>query len=297
MLTGSARIVFVSGKGGTGKSFVAEALAAYAARERCLRVALVRVRPPFGEPGDDGQHEETTAAGPAHSPGFRTIVLDERETLEKFLGRVLRVGFVARRLLDSRTFRAVAAAAPGLRDLVTLTAITALASAGRRRSVDLVVVDAPASGHSVPLLTSPVRVLDLAPLGPVAREARAALQTVTDRQSFVPLIVTIPEELAVTEAVTLYEELVAEGIPAPRIVVNCLWPGHLDDAHVQWLVTRRPSLDALLHHKRRQRQLEQLATLERKTGKCMTLPFTFGNQLLPAAAIAALLDSVLAPRS
>lgn len=296
MRTAPARIVFVSGKGGTGKSSVAEALAGHAAVDRQLRVALVRTGRTAGETGPPADADQRHRHAAGKPPAFREILLDERETLERFLARVLRIGFVARRLLDSRTFSAVAAAAPGLRDLVTLTAITSLASPGRRRGFDLVVVDAPASGHSIPLLTSPVRVLELAPLGPVAREARAAREVVTDAERFVALIVTIPEELAVTEALELYEDLVGAGVAARRIVVNGVWPGHLHDEHVPWLLTARPSLDALLYHKRRQRQLEQIAALQRRVGPCVSLPFTFGHHELAPRAIATLLDSVLGVR-
>lgn len=295
-----ARILFVSGKGGTGKSFVAEALAHQAAA-RGLEVALVRVRAAPGSGGEDGGGDRSvqsarraTAHGGATQPAtFHAITLDERATLEKFLTRVLRLGFVARRLLDSRTFSAVAAAAPGLRDLVTLTAITALASPRRRRSFELVVVDAPASGHSVPLLTAPRQVLEIAPVGPVAREARAARQLVGDTQLFLPLIVTTPEELAITEALSLCDDLLDAGVAAPRVVVNGLWPGHLAAEHVDWLLGSQASSDALLHLKRRQRQLELIAVLERRVGRCPTLPFTFKEDEVPRAAIAALLDTVI----
>ncbi len=301
MRTGPARILFVSGKGGTGKSFVAEALARSAVSHG-LDVALLRVRAAAGadEHGSQAAEPATTGSGSSHRRGraapsatFKETVLDERATLEKFLTRVLRLGFVARRLLDSRTFSAIAAATPGLRDLVTLSAITALASHGRRRGFDLIVVDAPASGHTIPLLTAPALVLDIAPLGPVAQEARAARALIANESRFLPLIVTTPEELAVTEALSLYDDLLGAGIPAPRIVVNGLWPGHLRPEHVEWLLTTGASIDALLYEKRRRRQLELVAVLEHRVGRCPTLPFTFREDEVPEAAIAALLDTVL----
>lgn len=301
MRTGPARILFVSGKGGTGKSFVAEALATEAT-SRGLRVALVRVHAAEATKAKTPE-SHGRATGPrvrreaAQVPAFREVTLDERAALEKFLTRVLVVGFVARRLLDSRTFSAVAAAAPGLRDLVTLTAITALAAPRRRRGLDLIVVDAPASGHSVPLLTAPQRVLEIAPVGPVAREARAARELVTDARRFVPLIVTIAEELAVTEALSLYEDMIDAGVPAPRIVVNSLWPLHLAAEHVDWLLASRASSDAILHHKRRRRQLELITSLEQRVGRCPALPFTFNEEEVPTTAIASLLDTVLGATS
>lgn len=300
MSAGRARILFVSGKGGTGKSFVAEALAR-AAASRGLEVALVRVR---GQAADaDGvagraTHGDAAGArlGGTAASRLEEVVFDERLTLEKFLVRVLRLGFVARRLLDSRTFSAVAAATPGLRDLVTLTAITALASPSRRPRLDLIVVDAPATGHSVPLLTAPTRVLDIAPLGPVAREARAARRLVADHTRFLPLIVTTPEELAVTEALTLYDDLLRAGVPAPRIAVNGLWPEHLEPRFADWLTASAASSDALLHWKRRRRQLDLIAMLEGRVGPCAALPFSFQEGAVPEAEIGALLNTLLEGR-
>lgn len=279
----AAHILFVTGKGGTGKSAVARALAEAAAAAG-RPVALVRMRP-AGESEEAGAAAAKAPArrrpapdGPTSGPGrtrVREVLLDDRGDLEAFLTRVLRLGFLARRLLDSRTFSAVAAAAPGLRDLVTLTAITTLAASrplGRR---GLVVVDAPATGHSVPLLTAPGRVLELAPIGPVASEARAAHRVVIDPAAFTPLLVTTPEELAISEVISLHDQLREAGVRFPRVVVNGLWPEHVAAGDIARFEASGVSVDALIHLQRRRRQDELVAQLEARVGECPKVDFSF----------------------
>jgi len=280
---GAARIVFVTGKGGTGKSFLARALAR-AASARAMAVALVHARPPALAGIASGGH----ASSNGRSLPFRQIELDEREALESFLTRILRLGFVARRLLDSRTFSAVAAAAPGVSDLVRLLGITALSRP--EHGLDLIVVDAPATGHSLPLLTAPRRILELAPMGPVAREARIAQAIVENPARFVPVIMTTPEELAVTETLALHEDIARAGVAAARVVVNGMWPAHLQAPEADWLLSSAASADAALHWKRHRRQVELIDMLEARVGACPRLPFAFHEGETSPAAVAAVLD-------
>lgn len=256
----AARILFVTGKGGTGKSSVAEALAAEAA-SRSVGSMLVRMP------------ASSSAVRPS-PPGVVTKLLDDTRDLEDFLSRVIGLGFLARRLLDSATFSAVAAAAPGLRDLVALTAITTEASYRR----GLVVVDAPASGHSVSLLTAPAQVLDLAPMGPIAHEARAACAVLADARQFTALVVATPEELAITEALQLREDIKAAGVPAPRLIVNGLWPAHVCDGDGEAIAASGASADATAHWRRHRRQAALLTDLEDRAGPCSHIGFAFAAE-------------------
>lgn len=275
-----ARILFVTGKGGTGKSSLAEALAAEAA-SRGMPALLIRMPSWAGDASHPSPHR-------AVAPGVVTRTLDDTHDLEDFLVRVIGLGFVARRLLDSSTFSAVAAAAPGLRDLVALTAITTEAS--RRRGI--VVVDAPASGHSVPLLNAPARVQELAPVGPVAREARRACAAIADPRAFVAVLVATPEELAITEALQLRDDVIAAGVAAPQLVLNGLWPAHASDHDGEAIAASGLSSDAAAHWRRHRRQAALLHDLEDRVGACGRLGFAFGasEHSLPAHEFAALYD-------
>lgn len=262
-MTVGARILFVTGKGGTGKSDVAAALA----REcegRGVRALLVHMKAP-GDPGGSGEPRRSP------SPLAEQKILDERRDLGDFLTRVLGLAFVARRLQDSRTFSAVAAAAPGLRDLVALTAI--VSEARRRRG--LVIVDAPATGHSTPMLTAAARVLDLAPFGPVAREARRALDVLRDRRAFAAVLVTTPEELAITEVLGLREQVLAAGVARSEVVINGLWPMVVTEVDGERIAASSASPDAAMHWRRARRQLALVTELEARIGPCARIAYRF----------------------
>jgi len=292
----AAHILFVTGKGGTGKSSVATSLAQLAT-SRGRAVVLLRMRTATGEDAPATEQADDSIARDRamdriRLPRLREVSLDDQRDLEQFLLRVLPLGFLARRLLDSRTFTAVAAAAPGLRDLVRLTGIAALAASPELRRGGLVVVDAPATGHSVPLLQSPAQVLELAPIGPVAREARRTRRLIADPQRFTPVLVTTPEELAITEVLSLHRQILGAGLPAPRIVVNGLWPAHLEKSWAERLVASGASADAALHWRRRQRQMELVEGLEQAIGTCPRIGFSFRDGALPEHDVESLLTEL-----
>ncbi|HEY2773802.1 MAG TPA: ArsA-related P-loop ATPase [Candidatus Binatia bacterium] len=277
-----ARILFLTGKGGTGKSTIARALAAEAVAQG--RPALVISMPPSSDPR---RHARVAAS---HRPAWEEKTLDEKSDLEAFLNRVLGFRFLARRLQSSGTFAAVAAAAPGLRDLVALAAVAH--EARRRRG--LVIVDAPSSGHSAPMLEAPRRVLDLAPFGPAAGEARRALALLVDPRSFVALLIATPEELAITEVLALRDDVAVAGVAASNVIVNGCWPAYVNDTEAARLLAETGSSDVALHWQRHVRQRELVALLEETVGPCVRLPFVFdpGHRQLPREAAAALLASL-----
>src|SRR6185295_7681555 len=169
------RLVFVTGKGGVGKTAVTLALAVAAARAG-KRVLTVEVNPY----GRLGEYLGGTTLGPEPTevlPGVSGACIVPTIVLEEFALRILRIRALARRLLESQTFRVVAAAAPGIEDFLTLVRVAGWEDARvglqrRRHQFDLVVVDAPATGHSVPLLATPAALLKMLPFGPLAGTAR-----------------------------------------------------------------------------------------------------------------------------
>jgi arsenite-transporting ATPase len=279
-----ARVLFVTGKGGTGKSSVAFALAREAAA-RGVRVLLIRM--PASDEASLREHAPRGRVFPSPSL-FRERTLDDQRDLEAFLTRVLGLGFVARRLGASQTFSAVAAAAPGLRDLVALSAIQSEAS--RRRG--LVIVDAPATGHSIPLLNAPARVLELAPIGAVAREVERARELVRDAAAFTAVLVTTPEELAIAEVLELRAEVLAAGVASLRVVVNGTWPACVSDEDGEAIAASGASADARLHWQRHVRHESLARGLEEHVGACARLAFSFGSEEPPVEDVARLLASL-----
>ena len=149
------RLVIVTGKGGTGKTTVAAALALAAARagrrvllaEVARDEALVRLLAP--DPAPAGY------AGREVQPRLRVMQIDPFEALAEYLGLQLGVPALVRRVLRNRGFRQLMAASPGWRELIALGKLWHLEQmeeAPGRPLYDLLVVDAPATGHSVAFL-------------------------------------------------------------------------------------------------------------------------------------------------
>lgn len=131
-------------------------------------------------------------------------------------------GPVARRLIRSGAIDVVATAAPGIRDLVTLGKIRQLEQAG---AADLIVVDAPATGHALTFLTAAAGLADSASSGPVRDQADLVLEMFGDDQRCQVALVTLPEETPVTETIEAAYALEDEvGLKLAPVVVNGVWP-------------------------------------------------------------------------
>jgi anion-transporting ArsA/GET3 family ATPase len=220
----SHHLIFVTGKGGVGKSTVSAALAIASAR-RGLRTLLAEissqdsVQRMFAR--EDRLVEEVELA-----PGLFGISIDPARAMEEYLR--IRIGALGRALGSTNLFQAVTMATPGMREIQTMAKIWELAHpdrpAGGGRAYDLVVVDAPATGHAIGLLRTPGTFAKLARVGPVANGARTIATMVADPAFTGFVAVTTPEEMAVNETLSLRDALEADGLSLSTLVVNRLYP-------------------------------------------------------------------------
>src|SRR5438093_893916 len=202
----SQRRVVVTGKGGVGKTTVTAALAqaAAASGRRVLAIEVGR-----GSLGSLLGGLRLGAEPTRVRAGLAAASLEPEALLGDFVAGVLRFRVLARRLLESTSFQVLAAAAPGLGEFLVLHRLLGWVEArrGRRPLHDLVIVDAPASGHSLPLLAAPHTLGALARLGPVAELLARLQRLIADPGATLVCVVTTPEELAVRETVELHREL------------------------------------------------------------------------------------------
>jgi len=194
------RLIFITGKGGVGKSSVAAALA-LAAVDRGRRVLLAEIDAPVSL-------GLTLAGAPAKDqpspvrPGLDLVNLRPGAVIDEYVHHAVKLAWVARKVLDSPIYRRFIAAAPGLAELMCLGKLMALDEglAGNPARWDTLIVDAPATGHGLALLRVPLIASQAVPIGPVGRNARRILAMLRDKTRSAVVVVAIPEEMAVVDA-------------------------------------------------------------------------------------------------
>ena len=220
------RLVIVTGKGGVGKTTVAAAVAQAAVAAR-RRVLLVEVATP-GRLASVLDVPPLTGEPRTILEGLSAVALDESSALEDLVHSLMPLRLLSSRLLSSDTFRIIAAAVPGIIETALLARVIAWLEETDRRGRprwDLVVLDSPASGHSVPLLATPRTMSGLATVGPLGAIVRKTSRWLADPALTRALVVAIPEDWAVAEAVELWESL-RDGLALPvgRPVLNAVFP-------------------------------------------------------------------------
>jgi anion-transporting ArsA/GET3 family ATPase len=214
------KLVFVTGKGGTGKTTVAAALASLAAAQG-KKVLACEV----DAKGDLPSLFEAHAAGfEAHEvqPGVWSMSMDTEASLREYLKLQLRIPVVGRIGPLAKAFDFVATAAPGVREILT---VGKLCYEVREGNYDLVVVDAPASGHIIGQLAAPQAINDLVKVGLIRGQTDWMLEILSDQSRTGLVAVTTPEEMPVAETLELVGRVAAETtVHMSAVVVNRVLP-------------------------------------------------------------------------
>jgi anion-transporting ArsA/GET3 family ATPase len=285
------RLIFVMGKGGVGKSTVAIALGLLAARagRRCIVAELAaqeRIQRAFDHQGE--HFEEVQVAS-----NLFTISIDPQHAMEEYLR--VKAGPLGHALSASRVFNAFAMATPGMRELLSIGKVWELAQLERRTRdaapYDLVVVDAPATGHGLGILRTPRTFAEIAMVGPIAHQGRTIADTIDDRSFTGIVAVAMPEEMPVSETLALSDALEGDGLALDAVVLNALYPSRFGDggdltalnaalADAAAPHTRAALKAALSEHARASAQREQRERLA--TGlrtEPIDLPYLFAEEL------------------
>ena len=227
------RLVLVTGKGGVGKTTVAAALGLAAARAGrrtlvCEVADQERITAAFGVPAAGFAEVEV-------EPGLSVFSVNPDDAIAEWLQYQLRSRTLAGLLGGSRVFQYLAAAAPGLAEMVTIGKLWELAQLERRTPssapYDLVIVDAPATGHGLALLRAPRTFADIARVGPIHRQAAIIEGFLRDAERTAVVAVALAEEMPVSETIDLERRLRAElDIGLERVLVNAVLPDRLSAA-------------------------------------------------------------------
>jgi anion-transporting ArsA/GET3 family ATPase len=330
------RLVVVTGKGGVGKTTLSAAIGLLGAR-RGLRTIVVELNGAGSDAGAAGRlaallgHAEPPAHGEEVPLAERLwgLSIDRDRVAAEWL-RAVGGRVPARVLTSSSTFQYLVAAVPGAREMICMVKLWELAQnrrpgergragkdeddEGRReRAYDLVVLDAPATGHALGLLRSPQLFAAIARGGPIARQARQVRELFEDPELSAYLGVTQATEMAASETIELQESLRRElGRELDAVLINGSLPRRfeLDElSQIAELAGEEPpprsakgasrqrasarSSDVLVKRSaaraahavqaRSRAQQSQIARLRRRGVAVSTVPFAFQAQLDLAA--------------
>ncbi len=214
------RLLFVTGKGGVGKSTIAASLGLLAA-EQGKRTLVCEVDAK-GNLADFYEAGETAFEARQLQENLWAMSMNTEESLKEYLSLQLKLPLLAKIGPLARTFDFIANAAPGVKEILT---IGKLAWEVREDHYDLVVVDAVASGHIVGQLTAPQSINELVQVGLVRNQTQWMLDILTDPARTGVVIVSAPEEMPVTETIELADRLDAEtDVDLAAVIVNRVLP-------------------------------------------------------------------------
>jgi len=239
------RLVVVTGKGGTGKSTISAAVALAAARRGkkvlvCEVVAKERVADFFGRPSSGTQIRELV-------PNLYSIHVRPREAMREYALMILKYETLYRIAFENAAARYFLAAAPSLAEIVMLGKVWWHASQEMERGRlrwDMVVLDAPATGHGLTFLTVPEVFLRLVSEGPLARDMRSMQSLLADPAKCSICVVTLPEEMPANEAVELDRALRQHELPAGPLFLNAAFASRFSAQEVASVTRGGPLLTA-----------------------------------------------------
>jgi anion-transporting ArsA/GET3 family ATPase len=229
-----ARLVIVAGKGGVGKTTVSAALARMAARSG-LTSLIIEVEGKSGLGSAFGHSEALTyhdivlspGGGPDGAADVRARTLTPDDALIEYL-EDHGMRRISRRLASSGALDVVATAVPGIKDILVLGKVKQLervSAAGGEGTPDVLILDAPAAGHAFTFLMSARGLLDAVSVGPIRAQAGDVLELLSDPARCQVMLVTLPEETPVNEAVeTAFKLEDRAGIKLAPVVVNGVYP-------------------------------------------------------------------------
>jgi anion-transporting ArsA/GET3 family ATPase len=271
------RVLFVTGKGGTGKSTVAAALAVALSHRRPTILAdlsthLGAAALLGAAPGEDQSARLTES--------LEVVALSQRAELNSFIKRIVPLAAISERMLRSRTFGYVTAALPGLEAFLLLERLQMMAGEAALHD-RFVVIDAPATGTALELLAVPNGVKGVAPVGTLRRLADDVQEFLADPHRFAVLITVTPEDLSVRESLATAETLKsARGIEVAGAILNRSTSALFEEGELE-------QLGALAAHRKlaKRRIVEHAAAIAARRALERAALVTFELPMLYRAAI------------
>lgn len=233
----------VTGKGGTGKTSVAAALAlALAAQGRRTLLVEVEGRQGIAQLFRTGPlpYEERRITSALGGGEVRALAVDPEEALLEYLDMFYRLGAAGRALRKVGAIDFATTIAPGLRDVLLTGKVkeSTTRTADGRRVYDAVVLDAPPTGRIGRFLNVTAEIAGLAKMGPIKTQSEGVASLLRSPMTSVH-VVTLLEEMPVQESLDAIEDLTSLGIPIGKIIMNATRPALLAEGRITKTELRR----------------------------------------------------------
>ena len=219
------RLVFVTGKGGVGKTSIAAAMAKLAA-DRGMRTLVCEMdaKGSLGDAFDVGR----LAFRPRQlESNLFAMAMNTEDALKEYLRLFAKVPLIGKIGPLARTFDFLADAAPGVREILVIGKVCYEV---RERHYDIVIVDAEATGHIISQIGAPMTIREMAQVGMVRDQTDWMLKVLHDTSITGVAVVTTPEEMPVTETLALLERLEREtGVQPTTLIANRVLPNLFTD--------------------------------------------------------------------
>jgi len=229
------KLIFVTGKGGVGKTTFASALA-LKKTQKCEKVLLVEFGPKshFKYIFDQGKDKHITYPRIKAPKGLEIQMWNFEEVLVEFITYYLKLKTLVKKFFSSPIMKKLIKVAPSLRELVYLgKATSAYRNIGKDMDYDSIIVDAYSTGHFLALMRSPVGMMDAVKKGAMHEQCRTILKVMQDPKKVEYYVVSLAEKLPIIETTEFIDILKKEFKVEPKIILNKVKPeldGKVDKA-------------------------------------------------------------------
>ncbi len=215
------KIIFVTGKGGVGKSVVALAFAKKLARNKRVLLVELGLRSFYS----DFLKFPVEYQPQSYQENLDIALWSGAECLREYAIHLLKIESLYKLFFENRISRSLIDVAPALSELAILGKITSgIRDVGPPLNYDVIVVDCYATGHMMALLRAPRGMAEAVRFGPMAEQTSTMLATIRNFKICEYIIVSLPEELPAVEADELHREILDEVGVKPQIYCNKIWP-------------------------------------------------------------------------